>query len=504
MLRRSRAVVELARTSGSAATSRSTRAICRAVAALARIAFTRREMEVLQYLHANPSRAGGARRTAGAGLGLRKARRNRDAHRRHPHRKTAPQDRGESKGPGASDHRARRRLPVDQRWLIGLRAVPKSGACGSCSALFFAALVVPTGVLVYHAFGRLTTEAFYQHRVLGRRTRESHRRARARSGSRPKRRGRSPTIDSWSWKARRARTFCSVRRCRAFRWMHRFRAWCRTSRSMPTARSVRRCCRRASTRRRTAWPPTRSAQRRALERQGACVADVAAVDASTRGATRRDKSAWDAKKNAREGRRRSGGVRSSERAESCPTGRRATRAANQLGRVEDLKLDSKFEARARELDRPAPARRSRKRPPKSRAWRGKSRPPLPIIQAAAAPSNAAVRNSAREDVRRRTRPVRVQPARRRTLRAVPPRLARRPTADPGRGDRAEGADRAASIDAPFLETALSQIERSDHRVRGELIGAAGVSNATGYSGGANATASCCIARRCRRRSTTSS
>ena len=31
---------------------------------------------------------------------------------------------------------------------------------------FFAALVIPTGVLVYHAFGRLTTEAFYQHRVL--------------------------------------------------------------------------------------------------------------------------------------------------------------------------------------------------------------------------------------------------------------------------------------------------------------------------------------------------
>src|SRR6476646_9478352 len=32
--------------------------------------------------------------------------------------------------------------------------------------VFFGALVVPSGVLVYHALGRLTTEAFYQHRVL--------------------------------------------------------------------------------------------------------------------------------------------------------------------------------------------------------------------------------------------------------------------------------------------------------------------------------------------------
>src|SRR5882757_5292942 len=31
---------------------------------------------------------------------------------------------------------------------------------------FFAALVIPSGVLVYHAFARLTTEAFYQHRAL--------------------------------------------------------------------------------------------------------------------------------------------------------------------------------------------------------------------------------------------------------------------------------------------------------------------------------------------------
>jgi two-component system phosphate regulon sensor histidine kinase PhoR len=33
-------------------------------------------------------------------------------------------------------------------------------------ALFLAALVVPTGVLVYHAYGQLKSEAFYQHRVL--------------------------------------------------------------------------------------------------------------------------------------------------------------------------------------------------------------------------------------------------------------------------------------------------------------------------------------------------
>jgi hypothetical protein len=52
------------------------------------------------------------------------------------------------------------------RWWIGRRAVSRSGVWGSCSACFFAALVIPTAVLVYHAFGRLTTEAFYQHRVL--------------------------------------------------------------------------------------------------------------------------------------------------------------------------------------------------------------------------------------------------------------------------------------------------------------------------------------------------
>ncbi len=111
------------------------------------IAFTRREMDVLQYLHAHSSRAVSRDELLAQVWGYAKHARPRDAHRGHSHREAAPQDRGESEGSRAPDHRARRRLSVARRMADGARAfhfgIEKLG-CGSVLALFFVALVVPT------------------------------------------------------------------------------------------------------------------------------------------------------------------------------------------------------------------------------------------------------------------------------------------------------------------------------------------------------------------------
>ena len=92
------------------------------------LTFTRREMEILEYLQRNTRAPRVARRAADARVGLRPVGRDRDAHGRHPHREAAAQDRARCQGAAQPAHRARRGLPAR-----GER-VKRDGCGGSTSA----------------------------------------------------------------------------------------------------------------------------------------------------------------------------------------------------------------------------------------------------------------------------------------------------------------------------------------------------------------------------------
>ena len=79
-----------------------------------------------------------ARRAADEGLGLRPVGRDRDAHRRHPRREAAAQDRGRREGAAQLDHGARRRLPArgerrEAQILAAHRRARAEGSCSRCS-----------------------------------------------------------------------------------------------------------------------------------------------------------------------------------------------------------------------------------------------------------------------------------------------------------------------------------------------------------------------------------
>lgn len=152
---------------------------------------------------------------------------------------------------------------------------------------------------------------------------------------------------------------------------------------------------------------------------------------------------------------------------------------NQLGRVEDLKLDSKFESRARELDRPAaPAAKAMAEEPRVAR---KEQAAVPIVLAS---GEASAKNPAAEAPRVRTFDGELDPFVFSRLDADHFVLFRKVWLD---GQRLiQGAVIAQKelleglVDAPFMETGLSQTSDLTIAYRGELIGAAGVSRASGY------------------------
>jgi len=339
---------------------------------------------------------------------------------------------------------------------------------------FFAALVIPTGVLVYHAFGRLTTEAFYQHRVLAEEL--------------------ANRIDA------RVRQWISTEEARSLT-DYRFLVVQGEAQANFLQRSAL-----------SSFPVDASipglvsyfqidadgtfstpllpagvdpatygiaadeiTQRRALEGQ-------------VRALLTRPQFSGDGRRDAVD---KLGGVEKKlakdeggqavfdqlSEPQAAPQVNARLRS-NQLGRVEDLKLDSKFEARACEFDRPAPAAVAKAVAEEPRVAR-KEQAALPIIRAAA-PTNAAAATA-----RVRTFDGELDPFVFSRLDGGHFVLFRRVWLD---GQRliqgaviAQKELIAGLIDAPFLETALSQMSDLTIAYRGELIGAAGVSNASGYS-----------------------
>ena len=125
------------------------------------LTFTRREMEILEYLQRNTRAARVARRAADARLGLRPLGRDRDAHRRHPYREAAAQDRARREGAAQPDHRARRGLPARGE-RVKRRCARRfdERALKLVLAAFFLALAVPAGVLIAQAYSQLKWQAF--------------------------------------------------------------------------------------------------------------------------------------------------------------------------------------------------------------------------------------------------------------------------------------------------------------------------------------------------------
>ncbi len=352
--------------------------------------------------------------------------------------------------------------------------------------VFFVALVVPTAVLVYHAFGRLTTEAFYQHRVLAE---ELANRIDAR-------------VRQWiATEEARSLTdyrFLVVEGEAQANFLQRsalssfpveasipglvsyFQIDADGTFSSPLLPSG-------------VDPATYGVaadeitKRRALETQvRGLLARPLSADArqdevgAASGVQMSNAVEPDAEKKTLAKDKSAQGVfdRLSESPAPQQTGGKLNQTS-QLGRVEDLKLESRFESRARELDRPAAAPAAKAMAEEPRVAR-KEQAAVPIVLAS---GEASAKNAA-EAPRVRTFDGELDPFVFSRLDADHFVLFRKVWLD---GQRLiQGAVIAQRelldglIDAPFLETGLSQISDLTIAYRGELIGAAGVSRASGY------------------------
>lgn len=359
--------------------------------------------------------------------------------------------------------------------------MPERGARGAekrrlrfVLCVFFVALVVPTAVLVYHAFGRLTTEAFYQHRALAE---ELANRIDAR-------------VRQWI-ATEEARSLTDYRflvvegEAQANFLQRSALSNFPVEASIPGLVSYFQID--ADGTFTTPLLPSgvdaatyglaadEVTKRRALETQvrGLLTSPLSADARHDEGA------ASDAEKKVLAKDKSAQGVfdRLSASSAPQPIGGKLNQTS-QLGRVEDLKLDSKFESRARELDRPAaPAAKAMTEEP--RAAR-KEQAAVPMVLAS---SEASARH-APEAPRVRTFDGELDPFVFSRLDAEHLVLFRKVWLD---GQRMiQGAVIAQKdlitglIDAPFLETGLSQISDLTIAYRGELIGTAGVSQAHGY------------------------
>src|SRR6185436_10810778 len=102
-----------------------------------------------------------ARRAVDSRLGLRPLGRDRDAHRGHPRREAAAQDRARRQGAAQPDYRARRGLQAPgERVMRGARKRFDERALKIVLAAFFLALAIPAGVLIAQAYDQLKWQAF--------------------------------------------------------------------------------------------------------------------------------------------------------------------------------------------------------------------------------------------------------------------------------------------------------------------------------------------------------
>ncbi len=343
---------------------------------------------------------------------------------------------------------------------------------------FFVALVVPTGVLVYHAFGRLTTEAFYQHRVLAEEL--------------------ANRIDA------RVRQWIATEEARSLT-DYRFLVVQGEARANFLQRSAL-----------STFPVDASipglvsyfqidaggafstpllpigvdptvygigtdeiTQRRALESRVRALLTVPQDSVVARRDSTDKETDREKKKLAKD--------ESGQAVFDLFSGSNAPRqakggkvdATSQLGRVEDLKLDSRLETRARQFDGVPAAPAAKVIVEEPRVAR-KEQAAVPIVLA----SGAASSNAVAEAPRVRTFDGELDPFVFSRLDAEHFVLFRRVWLD---GQRliqgaviAQKELIAGLIDAPFLETALSQMSDLTIAYRGELVGASGASRASGY------------------------
>jgi len=95
------------------------------------LSFTRREVEILQYLKANSERPVSREELLHRIWGYARNMEHRDPHRRYPYRQAAAQDRAGSGQPAPPGHGARRRLPPTRCSGLGLVVSTNAGSgCG--------------------------------------------------------------------------------------------------------------------------------------------------------------------------------------------------------------------------------------------------------------------------------------------------------------------------------------------------------------------------------------
>ncbi len=346
---------------------------------------------------------------------------------------------------------------------------------------FFAALVIPTGVLVSHAFGRLTTEAFYQHRVLAEEL-----------ASRIDTRVRKLISTEEARSLTDYRFLVVQGEARANFLQRSVLANFPVDASIPGLLSYFQIDADGSFSTPllpagvdpTAYgvAPVEAAQRRALEMRvlGLLGAPQSSTDARR---DSRDKASAGEKKSLPKdetGQAVFDRLSESETAPAKPAAQ-LFKTVGSLGRVEDLKLDSKLEQRALELDRPAPAAVAKEIAEEPRVAR-KEQAAVPMVAAAQAAGASA--NAAPES-RVRMFHGELDPFVFSRLDADHFVLFRKVWLD---GQRLiQGAVLAQKelidglIDAPFLETALSQMSDLTVAYRGDLIGATGASRVSGYA-----------------------
>ncbi len=346
-------------------------------------------------------------------------------------------------------------------------------------AAFFAALVIPTGVLVYHAFGRLTTEAFYQHRVLAEEL--------------------ASRIDA------NVRRLISTEEARSLT-DYRFLVVQGEVRANFLQRSVL-----------ANFPvdagipgllsyfqidadgsfstpllpagvdPTaygitadEAAQRRALETQVRVLLSNPQPSGDVRRDLRDEASGGEKKRLAKDETGQAVFDRLSESEAGPATVRiQQIKTTGALGRVDDLKLDSKLEQRAREFDRPVPAV-AQPIPQEPRVAR-KEQAAVPVVgpaQAAGAWANAA------PESRVRTFDGELDPFVFSRLDADHFVLFRKVWLEGQRLIQGAVLEQKklidGLIDSPFLETALSQMSDLTIAYRGDVIGTTGTSRTSGY------------------------
>jgi len=353
--------------------------------------------------------------------------------------------------------------------------------------VFFAALVVPTGVLVYHAFGRLTTEAFYQHRVLAE---ELANRIDAR-------------VRQWI-ATEEARSLTDYRflvvqgEARANFLQRSTLSNFPVDASIPGLVSYFQID--ADGTFSTPLLPAgvdptvygvaadEVTQRRALEGRVRALLTVPQerlpeekVRQASVGARRDSADEASAREKRKLTKDESGQTVFDLLSASNAPRRISDNAdtAGQLGRVEDLKLDSRLEARAREFDRPSAAPAAKAMVEEPRQAR-KEQAAVPIVAA----SGAASSNAGAVAPRVRTFDGELDPFVFSRLDGEHFVLFRRVWLDNQRLIQgaviAQKELIAGLIDAPFLETALSQMSDLTIAYRGELVAAAGASRASGY------------------------